>query len=151
MCKGQQHELQWNTALQRNNSCSVTQYYFAFTLQETPEDYPLCHSYYCSWKWAFPSHFALPGADSKARVANTAGEYCLTLVITSGNLINAPVPFFALTCQTISQYHCISHCNERSDSLGTASSYAISPHITAWGIPAAFHSATALKNSSPPG
>lgn len=68
----------------------------------------------------FPCHFTSSDADSWVCVANTARESCIKLVIVVGNLMNVPLPAFALICQMISWYHCKSHHIEWTDSLGTA-------------------------------
>lgn len=132
--------------LQRTDT-QVAQYHFAFTLQETSKDYSLCHSYCCSWKWALSLPFyTLWGRHQSPCCKHSQGILPQVKVIVVGNLMNAPMPLFTLTCQTFSWYHYKSHHNEWSDRLGTAGLYAVCPHITAWGIPAA-----SPHNSSPPG
>lgn len=139
------------SCLQRNNWCSVTRHYFAFTLQETSKIIVSATVIAAAGSKSFPCHFTPSETGRKAHVANIARESCVKLVVAVGNLINAPMPLFALTCQTFSWYHYKSHRNEWSDHLGTTGSYAACPHISAWGVPAAFPQATTLNNSSPPG
>ena len=150
VCKGQRHKLQWNTAYRGLTDAQLPNITSPSLYRKPLKIIVSATVTAAAGSEPSPCHFTSSEAGSKARVANIPRESSLKLVVV-GNLMNAPMPLFALICQTFSWYHCNSRRNEWSDHLGTAGLYAVCPHITAWGVPAAFPQAIALNNSSPPG
>lgn len=112
VCKGQQHRLQQNSAYRGLTDAQFPNITLHSLYRKPLKIIVSATVIAAAGSESFPWHFTPPEAGSKACVANTAGEPCLKLVIAVGNLINPPMPLFALTHQTFISYHCKSHSNE---------------------------------------
>lgn len=139
MCKGQQHELQWSSVYRGLTDAQFPSISL-YSLSKKPLKIRVSATVAVPGTEPFPCHFTSSEAGSWVCVANIARESCLKLVIVVGNLMNVPMPVFALICQMISWYHCKSHhiewtdwglqvcCGASHHCLGHSSSFSPSKH-----------------------